>query len=56
MFGDGDAYDCEVNTGDLSMHWLKSTLNARARDGWVFVQAFEQAGNTVVVFQRSNEV
>jgi len=28
-------YDCEVNRGDLSMHWLllKDTLNARCRDG-----------------------
>jgi len=28
-------YDCEVDRGDLSMHWLllKDTLNARCRDG-----------------------
>lgn len=47
-----DHYDCEVNRGDLSMHWFKDTLNDRWKDGWKLAQAFEQAGNTVVVWER----
>lgn len=47
-----DHYDCEVNRGDLSMHWLKDTLNDRWADGWRLVQLVEQGGNTVLVFER----
>ena len=47
-----DHYDCEVNRGDLSMHWLKDTLNDRWSDGWKLGQVFEQGGNTVIVWER----
>jgi hypothetical protein len=47
-----DHYDCEVNRGELSMMWLKDTLNDRWSDGWKLAQVFEQAGNTVIVWER----
>lgn len=47
-----DQYDCEVNRGDLSMHWLKDTLNDRWADGWRCLQVLSQGGNTIVVFER----
>ncbi len=45
-------YDCEVNQGDLSMHWLRDTLNDRWNDGYRLSTVFEQAGNTIVVFEK----
>jgi|tagenome__1003787_1003787.scaffolds.fasta_scaffold12538693_2 hypothetical protein len=48
-----DRYAVEMNKGDLSMHWMRDTLNDRARDGWSFVQAYEQNGNTILIFERA---
>lgn len=45
-------YDCEVNRGDLNMGWLRDTLNDRWEDGWRLSSMFEQAGNTVIVFEK----
>lgn len=45
-------YDCEVNRGDLSVAWLTDKLNERYEDGWRLSHIFEQAGNTVLVFER----
>lgn len=45
-------YDCEVNRGDLSVGWLTDRLNERYEDGWRLAHIFEQAGNTVLVFER----
>jgi hypothetical protein len=47
-----DHYDCEVNREGLSMRWLKNALNDRWQDGWKLGQVFEQAGNTVIVWER----
>ncbi len=47
-----DHYDCEVNRDELSMHWFRDALNDRWRDGWKLGQVFEQAGNTVIVWER----
>jgi hypothetical protein len=47
-----DHYDCEVNRDELSMSWLKDSLNDRWNDGWKLAQVFEQAGNTVVIWER----
>ena len=45
-------YDCEVNRGDLSMHWLMDTLNDRWNDGWRLRSVVEQTGKPFIVFKR----
>jgi hypothetical protein len=47
-----DHYDCQVNRDELSMAWLKDTMNDRWDDGWRLAQIFEQAGNTVIIWER----
>lgn len=45
-------YEVDLNEGALSMRWLEDRLNDRWRDGWALHSIFEQAGNTVIVFER----
>ncbi len=52
MFGKDDHYDIELNTGELSVGWLKETLNDRWNDGWALKDIFVQNGNTIVGFER----
>ena len=45
-------YDAEVNKRDVNMRSYAAKLNARARQGWRLHTAFEQAGNTVTIYER----
>lgn len=47
-----DHYEAEVNRGDLSVGALTKALNKRHDDGWKLAHIFEQAGNTVMVWER----
>lgn len=46
-------YDTEVNRGDLDTGSLTRKLNKRHEDGWKLAHIFEQAGNTVMVFEKA---
>ena len=50
-----DHYEAEVNKKDLNMSAFTTTLNRRWRDGWRLDHAFEQGGNTVVVWARRDD-
>lgn len=45
-------YDVVVNKNDLSVRRLTGNLNQRWADGWRLAHMIEQAGNTVMVFER----
>lgn len=45
-------YDTEVNKGSINMRSLSSTLNKRGGEGWRLKQAFEEGGNTILIFER----
>ncbi len=45
-------YDVVVNKRALSVTGLTVTLNERWRNGWTLAHAFEQRGNTVLVFEK----
>ena len=45
-------YMTEVNRGGVNMSTLTDKLNARYRDGWRLHTMLEQAGNTLMVFER----
>ena len=47
-----DHYDASVNRGDLNMRSFRDELNDRWKNGWKLSQVFEQAGNTIVVWER----
>jgi hypothetical protein len=47
-----DHYEVEVNRGDLSTGSLTRDLNKRHAQGWKLAHIFEQAGNTVMVFEK----
>lgn len=45
-------YMTEVNKGAVNMSTLTNKLNRRYREGWRLHTMLEQAGNTVLVFER----
>lgn len=45
-------YDTEVNKGSINMRSLASTLNKRGAEGWRMAQAFQESGNTILIFER----
>ncbi len=47
-----DHYDAEVNRGDLDVGSLTKKLNKRHDEGWKLAHIFEQAGNTVMIWQK----
>lgn len=47
-----DHYEAEVNRGDLDVGSLSKKLNKRYDEGWKLAHIFEQAGNTVMVWER----
>lgn len=51
-----ERYDADVNVGDLNMGNLARTLNKRWRDGWRLHSVFEKDGNTVMVFERRDDL
>lgn len=49
------AYTTEVNKGDLNMSTLTNKLNNYAKEGWRLHSIFPQGGNTVMVFERTED-
>lgn len=47
-----DHYDAEVNEGGINMALFSRELNSRWEKGWKLARVFEQAGNTVIVWER----
>jgi hypothetical protein len=47
-----DHYDAEVNEGSINMTLFNRQLNSRWEQGWRLGRVFEQAGNTVIVWER----
>ena len=45
-------YDTEVNKGSINMRALASTLNKRGSEGWRLAQAFQEGGNTILIYER----
>ncbi len=45
-------YEADVNRGALNMGFFTSMLNDRWAKGWRLAHAFEQSGNTVMVWER----
>lgn len=52
---DHEHYEAEVNKKDLNMNSFTATLNRRWAAGWRLDHAFEQSGNTVVVWARRDD-
>lgn len=50
--GQSGHYDAEVNKGSLNMGSFTTKLNQRYEQGWRLSHLFEQAGNTVLVWER----
>lgn len=48
----GGAYHVEVNKKDLNVGKFTERLNQMAANGWRLHTAFEQSGNTVVIYER----
>jgi hypothetical protein len=48
----GDHYDAKVNKKSLNMAMFTRVMNQRWRHGWKLSNAFEQDGNTVMVWER----
>jgi hypothetical protein len=46
-------YEATVNRGDLSVRSLTDELNDRWGKGWKLANAFEQGGNTVLIWERT---
>lgn len=46
-------YFTEVNRGSVNMSSLTKRLNEMADQGWRLHTAFEQAGNTVLIYERA---
>lgn len=49
-------YEATVNKGSVSMTQLSATLNKRWGAGWELAHIFEQAGNTVTIWERRDVV
>ena len=47
----GPYYDTSVNKGSVNMNSLAKYLNQRSENGWRLHSIFEQAGNTVMIFE-----
>ncbi len=47
-----DHYQVEVNRGDLNTGSLTRELNKKHAQGWKLAHIFEQAANTVMVFEK----
>jgi len=45
-------YDIEVNKGSMSARAQTQKLNARWAAGWSLHTAYEQAGNTVFIYEK----
>lgn len=45
-------YDTEVNKGSINMRSLSSNLNKRGSEGWRLAHAFQEGGNTVLIYER----
>jgi hypothetical protein len=45
-------YHTEVNKGSIRMQTLQGHLNDMGRQGWRLQFIFEQAGNTIIIFER----
>jgi hypothetical protein len=52
---DHEHYEAEVNKKDLNMNSFTTTLNRRWAAGWRLDHAFEQSGNTIVVWARRDD-
>lgn len=46
-------YDTQVNKGDINMRSLRGDLNKRGADGWRLSQAFQENGNTILIYERA---
>lgn len=46
-------YQTEVNKGSINMRTWTKDLSAKGAEGWRLAHVFEQAGNTVMVFERA---
>jgi len=46
-------YATDVNKGDINMRSLATDLNQRGAEGWRLVQAYEQGGNTILIYERA---
>lgn len=47
-----DHYNAEVNEGSINMALFTRKLNSQWEEGWRLAHIFEQAGNTVIVWER----
>jgi hypothetical protein len=45
-------YDADVNEGGINMAAFTSQLNRRWEEGWKLAHAFEQSGNTILVWEQ----
>jgi hypothetical protein len=45
-------YDTEVNKGSINMRSLASALNKRGAEGWRLAHAFQESGNTILIYER----
>jgi hypothetical protein len=45
-------YDADVNEGAINMAVFTTQLNRRWEDGWKLGHAFEQGGNTIMVWEQ----
>jgi inorganic pyrophosphatase len=48
----GPVYEIEVNKGSIRVQQFTKTANARWANGYFIEHAFEQEGNTVVVWRK----
>jgi hypothetical protein len=47
-----DHYEAEVNLGSINVGHFTRQLNDRWERGWRLARIFEQAGNTIVIWER----
>ncbi|MGI8774471.1 MAG: hypothetical protein ACR2KQ_05575 [Actinomycetota bacterium] len=50
--GESQHYDAEVNKGSISVRHLNATLNRRYEAGYKLAHILEQAGNTILIWER----
>jgi hypothetical protein len=48
----GPHYEIEVNKGSINVAKFQSIANQRFQNGYLLQQAYEQDGNTVVIWER----
>lgn len=50
----GNHYEAEVNKGSINMRHFASMASSRYSQGWRLAHLYEQAGNTVMVWEHND--